>query len=303
MNAYNYGFEFNDIQIDKNVLIKKYKNQLGKIKINNEINFYLYIIKNNVNFPMPKLINCEDGHLSLNYIFNSTTLTEKINSTNIYECVEKIKKHLNSIHKIECQVPYNIIQNDTIIETKKKVINRYNEYDWDNDLLYNSIKSDNNVNIKNIYYYCEIIETKIISYIKNRNFYNLIHGDVHLGNILIEDNKELYFIDPRGYFGETQLFGLYEYDYAKLMFGLSGYSVFDNMVIDELNIVNGNITIDFIKKYEFIFQNKDIEFDKVTTLLCLSIWLANNSCFLNINKKITSLMIAYYYCEKYMYNC
>jgi hypothetical protein len=42
------------------------------------------------------------------------------------------------------------------------------------------------------------------------------------------------------------------------------------------------------------------KFDKITILLCLSIWLGNNSCFSNIHKKITSLMIAYYYCEKYL---
>ena len=110
-----------------------------------------------------------------------------------------------------------------------------------------------------------------------------------------------YFIDPRGYFGNSKLFGLYEYDYAKLLFGLSGYSIFDNIIINELNIINDNVEIDFIKDYEYIFETG--KFDKITILLCLSIWLGNNSCFSNINKKITSLMIAYYYCEKYLDKC
>ena len=128
--------------------------------------------------------------------------------------------------------------------------------------------------------------------------YNLIHGDTHLGNILLDENDQLYFIDPRGYFGSSKLFGLYEYDYAKLLFGISGYSVFDNMKIDDLCIKDNNITIDFIKNHEHVF--KEGLFDEVTTLLCLSIWLANNNCFSNVNKKITSIMIAFYYCEKYM---
>jgi predicted unusual protein kinase regulating ubiquinone biosynthesis (AarF/ABC1/UbiB family) len=133
--------------------------------------------------------------------------------------------------------------------------------------------------------------------LNERNYYNLIHGDTHLGNILIDENQQIYFIDPRGYFGETKLFGLYEYDYAKLMFGISGYSIFDTMEIAELDIKDGNINIEFIKKYEYVFTNM---FDEITTLFCLSIWLGNNSCFTSINKKITSLMIAYYYCEKYL---
>ena len=167
--------------------------------------------------------------------------------------------------------------------------------------MYNSIKSVNNIKFKNISYYCDIIHTKIISYLDGRNFYNLIHGDIHLGNILLDENDNIYFIDPRGYFGGSKLFGLYEYDYAKLLFGLSGYSVFDNIIINELNIINDNIEIDFIKDYEYIFETE--KFDKITILFCLSIWLGNNSCFSNINKKITSLMIAYYYCEKYLDKC
>jgi len=82
------------------------------------------------------------------------------------------------------------------------------------------------------------------------------------------------------------------------MFGLSGYSIFDNLQIDELIIKNDNLEIDFINKYEYIFESE--LFDNITKLLCLSIWLGNNSCFIDINKKITSLMIAYYYCEKYV---
>ena len=63
------------------------------------------------------------------------------------------------------------------------------------------------------------------------------------------------------------------------MFGLSGYSVFDNttVTVNEMNIINGNIEIDFIKEYEYIFESG--KFDKITILFCLSIWLGNNSCF------------------------
>jgi len=217
----------------------------------------------------------------------------------MYNYIERIKYYLYNIHKIQKPITENLLKNDLNIELNTKILNRFNEFDWDSNTLYKSIKSVNNVKIKNnINYYCEFIQKKLNISLKDRNFYNLIHGDIHLGNILLDKNDNIFFIDPRGYFGESKLFGLYEYDYAKLLFGLSGYSVFDNMIINELNIINDNIEIDFIKQYEFIFE-KNI-FDETTILLCLSIWLANNSCFSNINKKITSLMIAYYYCEKYI---
>jgi thiamine kinase-like enzyme len=301
MNEDNYGFTFNNITIIDNVINKKFKNLLGKTKINNEIEFYRYIFENKIVFPMPKIICHEDGELSLQYINNSCTLTNKIEFNNIDYYINKIKQYLTIIHNIQIPLSFDIIQRDLDIELHKKVLDRFNEFDWTSNLLFKSIKTVNNIKIRNIYEYCNIIRSKINLYLKSRNYYNLIHGDVHLGNILLDETNNIWFIDPRGYFGESKLFGLYEYDYAKLMFGISGYSVFDNMTINELDIENNNIEISFIKQYEFIFELN--LFDKITLLFCLSIWLANNSCFSNINKKITSLMIAYYYCEKYIGCC
>ena len=298
MNNNNYGFVFNKIYILDNQFVKKSKNSFGKFKINNEINFYSYILNNNIKFNTPKLIQQNDGEIILEYIEKSTTLTDKINRCNFLFFVNKIKEHLNILHSVTLSIPLTTIERDLQFELKKKILDRFSEFNWSSNNLFNSIKTVNGIKIQNIYYYCELIQSKLENYLNNRSYYNLIHGDTHLGNILIDAHEQIYFIDPRGYFGETKLFGIYEYDYAKLMFGLSGYSFFDNMEIDELNIQNGNIEINFIKEYEYIFQEKI--FDEITVLLCLSIWLANNSCFLNINKKITSLMIAYYYSEKYI---
>lgn len=301
MNKNNYGFSFNNIIINEGVFHKISKNKHGKMKINNEIDLYLYIRKNNIHFSIPNLISYEDGQLAIEYIPDSCVLTDKINERNILHYINKIKMHLQGIHIIQYPITLDIIQRDINIELNTKVIDRFNEFDWSSCLSYCSIHSVNNVKIKNIYEYVQIIQEKMNTYLQGRNYYNLIHGDVHLGNILTTQVDTLYFIDPRGYFGETKLFGLYEYDYAKLMFGLSGYSVFDNMNIDELCIQDNNITIDFIREHEYVFGIE--QFDKITILFCLSIWLANNSCFLDMNKKITSLMIAYYYCEKYLSIC
>jgi hypothetical protein len=298
MNKDNYGYNFNNIKIEKNMLTKEGKNQHGKMKINNEILFYLYITEHNIKFPMPKVMNHYDGCLSIQYFTNATVLTNIINSDNLREYIEHISRHMQNIHCITMDINNKNVLSDVSIEVKTKVLARYNEYNWKYDKLYNAIISVNDVKINSIEYYCDIINNKLKTLLANRDKYNLIHGDIHLGNILLCDNNELYFIDPRGYFGESSLFGLCEYDYAKLMFGLSGYSVFDNMIIDELSVINHNIEIYFIKKYEYVFELST--FTEITRLLCLSIWLANNSSFIDNNKKILSLMIASYYCEKYI---
>jgi hypothetical protein len=301
MNQNNYGFVFNNIRIENKIFKKSSKNKLGELKIKNEIAFYLYIVDNNISFSMPKLIDCSNNEISLAYIENSTTLTNKINDTNVDFFIECIKKNIDIIHLIHKPITPNILKRDLEIEFKNKLVDRFNEYDWETNSLYKSIQYVNNIKIQNLNYYSNKIQTKLFSYLNERNFYNLIHGDIHLGNILIDPSYNILFIDPRGYFGETQLFGIKEYDYAKLLFGISGYSTFDTLVIDKLNIIDTNLEIEFIKNFEYIFE-KNL-FDRITILICLTIWLSNNSCFIDINKKIMSLMISYYYCEKYIDNC
>ena len=298
MNVCNYGFIFNEIIIKDDIFTKKFKNYYGKQKINNEIEFYFFLSNNKILFSTPQLIEFDDGILQLEYIKNANTLTNIINKENMNMYITKIINLLKNIHNIKKKISNTLIIKDIENEVETKIVNRYNSFDWCNNSKFNEIHSVNNIKINNINYYIDLIKNKLIVYFKERNYYNLIHGDTHLGNIILDNDKNILFIDPRGYFGNSKLFGLYEYDYAKLMFGLSGYSIFDEMVIDELQIKNNNLDIEFIKNYEHIFNSE--LFSKETSLLCLSIWLGNNSCFLDNNKKITSLMIALYYCEKFI---
>ena len=301
MNKQNYGFCFNSITIKDGEFIKKAKNSYGKIKINNEINFYKNILDNKINFPIPHLKHFVlDDRIVIEFIENSDILTNIINEKNRDIYIRRIKDSANIIHKIKLKIDNEIIMNDLKIETQDKILNRYDKFPWGKNSLFNSILSVNGVKFKNIKFYTDTIYIKLRFYLKDRDYYNIIHGDIHLGNILIDNQDNIFFIDPRGYFGESSIYGLQEYDFAKLLFGLSGYSIFDLMEIKELKIKEGNIDIEFIKKYENYIERED--FDEITKLLFLSIWLGNNSCFIDFNKKITSLMIAFYYCEKYLFN-
>ena len=301
MNDVNYGFQFTEIFIINDLFIKKSKNNIGSLKLKNEKNFYLEIKKKKINLSIPRLIYYNNFEIHIEYIKNSMTLTNIINKDNWKLYVSNISKELTNIHNIIINKNINDILEDINIETYVKLIKRYNESKWNEYNDFNKIKYVNNIKFKNIEYYVNKINKRVREIIiyKNINTYSLIHGDIHLGNILLSNNI-LYFIDPRGYFGNTEIYGLIEYDYAKLLFGISGYSIFDTMKIDNLEIDNENINIGFIKNYEYILNEK--YFDELTILLMLSIWLGNNSCFIDNNKKITSLMIAYYYCEKYLNN-
>ena len=301
MNNMNYGFKFTEIIIKNDLFIKKGKNKDGSQKIKNEIQFYLELQKQNINLCMPELIYYNENEIHIKYIKDSVILTHILDKTNWKAYANLICSKLENIHNLTIDKNVVDILTDINIETYDKLLRRYKETDWNEYIDFNKIKYVNSIKIKNMEYYADFINKKIKEIVikKNINKYNLIHGDTHLGNILVS-NTDLYFIDPRGYFGDTKLYGLKEYDYAKFLFGISGYSIFDTMKIDKLTIENENINIEFIKNHEYVFDDKEQCFDELTILFVLSIWLGNNSCFIDENKKISSLMIAYYYCEKYL---
>ena len=52
--------------------------------------------------------------------------------------------------------------------------------------------------------------------------FRLIHGDCTFSNVLLRDDGTPVLIDPRGYFGFTELCGDPAYDWAKLYYSLVG---------------------------------------------------------------------------------
>jgi GTP:adenosylcobinamide-phosphate guanylyltransferase len=63
-----------------------------------------------------------------------------------------------------------------------------------------------------------------------------IHGDCTFSNMMLRNDAEPVFIDPRGYFGHTELYGDPNYDWAKLY-----YSVVGNY--DRFNLKDFRLTI------------------------------------------------------------
>lgn len=52
--------------------------------------------------------------------------------------------------------------------------------------------------------------------------YSFIHGDLTMSNIVVDQDRKLYLIDPRGAFGNTRVYGDVRYDVAKLFYSIVG---------------------------------------------------------------------------------
>jgi aminoglycoside phosphotransferase len=64
----------------------------------------------------------------------------------------------------------------------------------------------------------EIMEKTLLNKIK----YTIIHGDCTFSNTLVDDKNQIWFIDPRGTFGATKIYGDPRYDWAKLYYSAVG---------------------------------------------------------------------------------
>ncbi|MDR0570068.1 MAG: NTP transferase domain-containing protein [Clostridiales Family XIII bacterium] len=73
---------------------------------------------------------------------------------------------------------------------------------------------------RNVYFYKRDLERALDGLECGR--FAFIHGDCTFSNLLLREGGEPVFIDPRGYFGHTRLYGDPNYDWAKLYYSLAG---------------------------------------------------------------------------------
>ena len=73
---------------------------------------------------------------------------------------------------------------------------------------------------RNVFYFKRELERRLECL--SCDAFAFIHGDCTFSNLMLRDGMEPVLIDPRGYFGFTQLYGDPNYDWAKLYYSLVG---------------------------------------------------------------------------------
>jgi hypothetical protein len=341
----------------------------GEMKLRKEIQFYMCIQAYHripAPFVMPRFYAAPAAagspELHIQYFADYEPLTERFPYTGggagtdadaavTVTVIREILDHLRPLHTHSPRIPiteeeYRLALR---VEVYDKIVERYSSVNWKNIYPeFERLTHVNGVKVRSFMEYATIIRRRVdalgspATTLTNRaelppsggglplgRSLTYIHGDTHLGNILVpkpslcivSDTPRYVFIDPRGYFASYDVFGEPHYDYAKLLFGISGYSRFDQMTIEanDINELNGamdrtmdrtmDITIPFIDEYSSIYKSLDTpEWQssvpeltaELTRLISLSIWLGNNSTFISPEKKLMSLMISRYLCERFL---
>lgn len=282
-----YGGFLTKLRFENGIITKKSLNDQGDVRIKNEINFYNFANTTSFSRFIPKILSFSDNSFNMEYLNDYTTLEIYLRTcVNKTDVILSTIKNINNIleHHLYTEkvfVELNEFEQNIFLETTGKVLSRIQSVTTIIE-KYNFITTVNGVEIMKLDEIMEKIDKHIKNYLKSCEFnYYPIHGDLQLNNILIHrSTNDIKFIDPRGYFGNSKIFGMKEYDLAKLYFGLSGYSYFDLKNVRQLNITDKNICID-MKEMINIF-----ELPTVVQMFIISIWLGNSHCFINNEFKV-----------------
>lgn len=173
---------------------------------------------------------------------------EDINGKNIYEyssipnenkkqLLREIVDCLNHLHKLGSipadETSYRIAYIDKTFDRLKKV--RF-LVPFAND----KTVTVNGKTCRNIFYHKDELNALVMKYLPKD--FRLIHGDCTFSNIMLKSDETPVLIDPRGYFGNTEIYGDAAYDWVKLY-----YSIVGNY--DQFNLRRFNLYINENEEY------------------------------------------------------
>ena len=75
---------------------------------------------------------------------------------------------------------------------------------------------------RNVFFHKNQLRKKLDSLKADCDSFTFIHGDCTFSNLMVRDDNSPVLIDPRGYFGFTELYGDVRYDWAKLYYSIVG---------------------------------------------------------------------------------
>ena len=273
-----YGSSFNELFIDKETIWKVAKNEYGRKKIEKEKQFFEFVRSISVTFPIPEQFVADEKGYHMKYYRDWRPLYQILEETpeKLSFFLTRVTTYLENLHRTEERVVgKEQLKNDLLYEMIGKIKDRHQEVEA---ILepYSFLRTVNGIPFESYETLFSFFRESIDSFLQSRDTfaYCPIHGDCQFNNILVSPTNELLFIDPRGSFGNSTLYGLEEYDTAKVYFALTGYDIFDSSIIDTLDISGSNLTLPEIHlDLSVLYSNS------FPAILTASIWLGNPHSF------------------------
>lgn len=230
---------FNEMTIQNGNIMKRAITEQGEKIFQNEMKWYSYL-KDHTSFPqirslIPTIRALRPTYMIMEYLEEYTPLykwmSQKENEEKYNQVIHQLFENVQRIHSIEkMEVWSGTFLNDLKIEIHDKIVQRMENI----QPILSTLPTFLTVNETRILPFETILE-KIKNILvehyqeKKKWEYSFIHGDLNFSNILIHPTTlDLKFIDPRGYYGNSSLFGNPDYDYSKILYALYGYDTFNH---------------------------------------------------------------------------
>ena len=184
-------------------------------------------------------------------IFSMRPLTmQRIHGTNIFRAdiaedrkpavLKKFVETLRGIHELE-RFPANPF--DMQKDYYQKTIDRLEKIQSAIPFATRSEFYINSRLCKNPLLHKDLFRKVVDKIMRQPSQFGIIHGDCTFTNSLIDSDENIFFIDARGYFGNTKLIGDVYYDWAKIYYSIVGR-------FDKFNVKKFQLTIGEKISYE-----------------------------------------------------
>ena len=192
----------------------------------------------------------EKGYKRIPQIYSYEPLTmQRINGHNIFEYQLSYSEKKEILHKLIDGLKelhtFGSVPTDYFSIYEAYVGKTFNRLEKIRDMVPFADKEYIRINGKvcrNVFFYKDALKKRFEEY--RCPEFKFLHGDNTFSNMMLDENMEPVLIDPRGYFGYTELYGDANYDWAKLYYSVVGnYDQF-NLKRFRLDIENDEVKLE-----------------------------------------------------------
>lgn len=281
---------FNGITFNEDTVIKESIFKHGIDVMKSEIDFYNTMKELNVESIFPKIyrtVNNDSGTLiEMENLETSgfVTVNRYLSNAGLDKYEKCYADYLNAITQLHSSDNKDINIDDIIKEYITVTSERYKNIEY---LIPKDIKNViiTNLNIEGYSVYSlrlirdyykimkDLSRYLLETYIESDYKFCPIHGDTNSSNTMYNsESKEIKFIDPRGRFGNSKIYGDPNYDIAKFLYGITGYDTFNLDKFYTIEFVEDKLKVLTIESANVLLLDKLTDDNHLKILIGL-IWL------------------------------
>ena len=205
---------FNRITVDGDIFIKEAADAQGERLAKWECAWYAKVREEDISI-IPKVYGTHP--LKMEYIRGGSIYEYALDYKDKKKILEKLISALKKLHALEQMPADSFSMKEAYFN---KTMDRLKRIEDLVPFARERFITVNGRKCRNVYYHKQELEKRIEQLYSDKFFF--IHGDCTFSNMMLRENGEPVLIDPRGYFGYTEILGDVRYDWAKMYYSIVG---------------------------------------------------------------------------------